>query len=668
MDAAQSAAPASTVQTDPKGTDDLGRKRRLFRAFEDNKRREIEEQKRARRYYAGVQWEDADAAKLARRGQPVIWDNKIERKINALVGVEQRMRGDPKGVARGPKDEQAADLVTACLRFVCDECHWDAMASDGAHDGLVSGIGVLWVGAGMTPGKNQVDVQLKRGQVDRFFYDPRSTLPDFSDARYMGMHLWLDVDDVKAEYPDQAGNVSELLGRDNGMTLSVQDQDRNEQWGDFERNRIRIVEMYERKPSPTGNGYAWWFTKFSGSIAFEDMWSPYLDENGVPDCPYVAWSPNVDHRGDRYGMCRNMIPLQDEVNHRRSKLLHLANTNQLQMNPGLVDDVDQTRHEMAKPDGVIVHQGEWGKNVGPTNREMDFKGHADLLLQAQSSLENMGPNPGIVGNGGGVADQSGYAINLQQNSGLNELSPIFRRLRNWKLRVYRKIWGRILHTWKGERYIRVTEDEKAPSYVRVNGISNDPMTGAAKWENPLFDLDVDVILDEGPDVIVSRQELLNTITQLGPNAMGPLGEIIVELSPVNNKEMILSKMRRLNEPPPEVAQLQKDMAYLKAEVEKANVAKMHAETENKRADTYLKMIQAMMPPQQLQSQFPIMFQDTQMQGAAPQQQPMPMQAPQQMPMPQMDQQPMEQTPDMMPGGLPISGELASGMSNGIAGQ
>ena len=649
------------------GGDELGRKRRLFRAFEENKRREIEEQKEARRYYSGRQWSDKEIAILNRRNQPVIWDNRIARKVDFLVGVEQRMRRDPKAYPRGPRDVKAADVATAALRFVCDQARWESLASDVAHDGMVSGIGVAWVGIERTP-KGEHDPKIKRGQIDRFFYDPRSTLPDFSDARYMGMHLWLDVDDVIAEYPDRETDIESLVDRDGGLSLTQLDQDRDEQWGDFERRRVRVVEMYERKPMPTIGGFAWYFCKFSGSVELEGGWSPYVDEHGIPDCPYVAWSPYVDERGDRYGVVRNMRPMQDEVNHRRSKLLHRINVRQLHMQDGMVEDVDATRHELSKPDGVVKHQGVWGQTIGLVDQSTEMRGEAELLAQAQASLENLGPNPGLIGKGGGVADQSGRAILAQRDSGMTELSPVFERLRDWKLRVYRKIWGRTRQAWTGERYIRVSEDDNAPQYLGLNTVQQDPMTGMIARDNVIAEMDVDIILDEGPDTIVMQEELMQTLSQLGEAAIGPLGKVMIELSQVNNKDKLLGMLDKIGAPPPEVMQLQQRMASLEAALKEAAVAKTHAETEAKRIESAVKLAQAMVPPQAVPQLFPMPFAD---QGGAPQGPPgpapmmppppagiMPGAGP---PLPQSGAMP-DMPLDQMPGGLPI----ADGANGGAA--
>ena len=121
----------------------LNDKRRRFRAFEQNKERELHEQQEHRRYYHAKQWTDEELRKLRNRGQPPITDNRIGRKIDFLVGVEQRMRRDPKGFPRTPKAERSADLATAGLRYICDNNRWEILTEDGTHKGLVSGIGAV---------------------------------------------------------------------------------------------------------------------------------------------------------------------------------------------------------------------------------------------------------------------------------------------------------------------------------------------------------------------------------------------------------------------------------------------------------------------------------------------------------------------------------------------
>ena len=77
---------------DKKEDPGLHRKRRWFRAYETNKRTEMEEAREARKYYHDKQWTEDEIATLKRRGQQPTVRNRTKRKIDFLVGTEQRLR------------------------------------------------------------------------------------------------------------------------------------------------------------------------------------------------------------------------------------------------------------------------------------------------------------------------------------------------------------------------------------------------------------------------------------------------------------------------------------------------------------------------------------------------------------------------------------------------
>lgn len=536
----------------------LAKKRRWFRAYEANKRDEIQEQQQADRYYHSKQWTDDEVAKLKRRGQPVITSNRVKRKIDFLVGVEQRMRRDPKAFARNPQDTQTADTATAGLRFVCDNNNWESIASCATSDGMRRGVGVCFVG--IKPKGEGYEVTVKDVEADRFFYDPRSTRPDFSDARFMGVSLWLDIDEAKEEWPE--ADFDRYMDKDGGLSTFATEEDRAEQWGDFENRRVRVVEMW------TKGREGWEYCKFCGDLYLEGGESPYIDAEGESDCPYVAWSPYIDEKGVRYGLVRDMKTIQDEVNHRRSKALHEINQRQIFLREGAVDDVDKLREEAAKTDGLIIHNGVWGEDIGFVDRTKELRGNLEMLVEAKQEIENLGPNPGLIGKGEGVQAASGRALLTQRDSGMTELQPVFDHNRHWKLRVYRKIWARIKQAWTGERWIRITDNPDAPKYIGVNQYEMDPMTGQIQGQNVIGEIDVDIILDEGPDTITVQEELFQTLAQLGEAAAGPIGMALIQLSNVANKERIIE----LLQPQPDPAQQQ-----IQEQTMRGNEAKITAE-------------------------------------------------------------------------------------------
>jgi hypothetical protein len=69
------------------------RLRRQYNDYLGAKDAETREMREARHYYHGDQWTSDEIAKLRRRKQPVVTSNRIVRKIDAVVGLVERLDG-----------------------------------------------------------------------------------------------------------------------------------------------------------------------------------------------------------------------------------------------------------------------------------------------------------------------------------------------------------------------------------------------------------------------------------------------------------------------------------------------------------------------------------------------------------------------------------------------
>ena len=101
---------------------------------------------RDRDYRDGKQWTETEEKALRNRKQPVVTFNRVQRKVNALLGLERQTRKDPRAFPRTPNDEQAAQAATDTIRYVCDDQRWDEVRSEAADNLIVEGIGIVAVG------------------------------------------------------------------------------------------------------------------------------------------------------------------------------------------------------------------------------------------------------------------------------------------------------------------------------------------------------------------------------------------------------------------------------------------------------------------------------------------------------------------------------------------
>ncbi|MFZ2769567.1 MAG: hypothetical protein WAZ50_00325, partial [Minisyncoccia bacterium] len=384
-------------------------------------------------------------------------------------------------------------------------------------------------------------------------------------------------------------------------------------WVDSRKRRLMVVEMYHREAD------GWRRCVFYSGALLEAGPSPYLDDRGRPCNPIEAQSCYTDRENNRYGMVRDMRGPQDEINKRRSKLLHLMSTRQVQESEyGSLADIDPEaiRREAARPDGVLPS----GAQIVPTTDLAS--GQASLLAEAKSEIERMGPNPAMLGRQ--AAGSSGRAQMIRQQAGLTELAILFGGIEDWQLRIYRQMWSRARQYWTGPKWVRVTDDQNTAQFIGLNQpqgpVITDPATGAPMLgedgqpvrgepvvdaegrsqfgiANEIAKLDIDIILDSVPDTANLQQEqfaLLVELARSGVDLSSPMGLILFEASSLMNKREVLDKLQgQKDDPAAQQARMtqqaiaERGMAAKITETE-ASAALKGAQAADKQLDTALK--------------------------------------------------------------------------------
>lgn len=560
--------------------------RKQYTDFLSSKSSEIEEQRLHRHYYHGDQLTAAQLQTLKERGQPATIRDKASRKINGVVGLLERMRQDPKAYPRTPKHEEGAETATGAIRYVLDANNWPALAASEARDGAINGIFGCEIDL-ITGDQGDPDVGLNEVDNDTFFYDPRSFRYDFSDARYMGVAKWVHIDVAKEMFPEKETEIDSLVSTGTGAE-TWQQRDREMKWTDSNEKRIFLVEHWHIHKGE------WMVCWYCGDTKLRSAPSPFKDEKGKTFCRYIMGSVNVDHDGDRYGYIRLLKTLIDELNALVSKRAHLINTRRIIMEEGAVADVDRLRKEAVRADGVIVRNPGKELTFDDARTMADINSINEAIAEVKTEIENFGPNPALIGQG--IENKSGRAIALLQQAGTAELGPGIISNRDWKIRVYRAVWNTIRNNWSAERWIRVTDDEGAAKFMGLNVMQVDPMTGQPKLvsvgpDGQAMDtggidtLDVDIILDEGPDTLNVMQDTFETLQALAQSGAQVPPDVLVMASnlPASEKKKILDRMEEAAKPKPfdeQVMQIKVVEAEGKARKVNAEADKIGAEAKN----------------------------------------------------------------------------------------
>lgn len=573
------------------GSPSLAKLKRYFTEARDLTQQSRTNALQAIDYYDSDQFTSADLAKLHSRHQPPIVINRVKPAINGIIGVTEKGRSDPRCWPRNPGDDDQADVATDVLRYIADFNRFKRIKQDCFLDMLVPGTMAALVGV-----DEDKQVIITQVRWEEFFHDPRSRRKDFKDARFLGIAKWMYQDDVASLYPAHEAAIEATVenGVGGGMAPDQSYQDRplgfsgsgGSPWVDLKQRRLMVVEIYYREGS-------WKRAVFTGSDILESGESPYLDHKGRPDCPIEAQSAYVKRDNARYGAAWDMIGPQDEVNKRRSKALNLLAVSRIEVrDPSAVEvDANVARQEAARPDGVLP----FGWGMSPNT--VEFQGNMDMLKEAKSEIERMGPNPAVLGRDG--QDASGRALLARQQSGLVELANLYGGMEDFELRCYRQCWARVKQFWTAPQFIRVTDDENAAKFVGLNqpvtggppSIGIDAQSGLPTlqpgilgYSNILAEMDVDIEIDTQPDTGTIQQEAFNELMHLVGASPVYQQQIslkqLVQLSPIPHKRSVLDALEKAQNDQSQARaqqqQMGQQMAAAKIQETSARAALHHA--------------------------------------------------------------------------------------------
>ena len=254
-------------------------------------------------------------------------------------------------------------------------------------------------------------------------------------------------------------------------------------------------------------------------------------------------------------MVRGLISLQDEINKRRSKALHLLSVRQVVAEQGAVQDVDKARREVARPDGYvevmpglkfeIEHGGDLA--AGPVQvaaarhgRDAAERPECGDERHRSAGTERAG-DPGTAG-GRRSAERAAGGLRCGCGRGAST----------------RVAWMAAREYWSAGKWVRVTDDlgattlgrhqpadhacmdqlaampeqQRAMVMQRMQLVPDDPrLQQVVGIENDITDLDVDITVEEGSITPTQQAEEFQTLVQLARMQPGLIpGDVLIAAS------------------------------------------------------------------------------------------------------------------------------------------
>lgn len=606
---------------------------RYERARDNGHLEYIEMAKKCDAYYQGDQWEIEDVSILDAEGRPALTVNTILPTINTVLGEQSTRRADIQFKPRRGGSEEVADTLNKLYMQIGDNNKLDWVEQQVFSDGLIM------------DGRGYFDVRIDfsdhvEGEVRITAKDPLDILID-PDAKEYDPKTWTEVFETKWMTLD---DIEELYGKDKAEDLRFISENGNSfgrdsieyeetRYGDTESaddylgsaydsdeyksvRALRVIERQHRKLTrmqcyvdpETGDSRpvpeAWndrKVKKFAKDYGLEliskmskkvrwtvtcdkvvlfDGWSPYNDFTIVPYFAYFR-------RGRPFGMVRNLLSPQEQLNKISSQELHIVNTTAnsgwMVESGSLVGMTTDDLEEHGAETGLVV---EYARGTNPPMKISPNTIPTGLDRIAQKAAANIqsisGINDSMLGTDG--AEVSGIAIQAKQNRGAIMIQVPLDNLRKTRHYLAEKILNLVQTFYTEQRIIQVT-NEADPMKPRESMVVNQ-MTPEGQIINDLTLGEYDVVVSTAParDSFdeVQFAEALN-LRQVG---VAVPDDAIIEYSHLARKGELAKRIRMMTgvEKTPEqqeaammVQQIQMQQAQLELEKLQAEVQKLGSE-------------------------------------------------------------------------------------------
>lgn len=438
-------------------------------------------------YYDNMQLTPDMVSTMKERGLAPLVRNLISPAVNLVLGIEAKAKRDWKVVAEDDSGTDVADALSAQMKVAENTSKADRACSNAYASMVKSGFGCVEVAREANPFKPPYRVAAVRRQ--EISWDMRAR-DDLSDARYLVRRRWTDEDVIKLHFPDKTDLIDNCMSRWAGWDEELQARGTYEymqpfdleqrstfedtEWRDTDRKRFCLYEVWYKvwvtgevmtfasgsvvefdknndfHVNAVANGMAtlrratfpkvrlsWWL----GPHRLADVPSPY-PHNEFPYVIFFAF--REDGSGVPYGIIRNLISPQDEVNARLSKMMWLLSGKRIIADSDALDmPLTEVAEEAARPDGIILtNPNRKNKGADAVRIETDFALSQQQFSVLQDAAQAIKDSAGIQRPMMGRSEysgQSGYALDSLVQQGETMLAEL-----NDNYRYARKQVGELL--------------------------------------------------------------------------------------------------------------------------------------------------------------------------------------------------------------------------------
>ena len=583
--------------------------------------------KRCDAFYRGEQWDAADLSTLDDQGRPALTINTILPTINTVIGEQSTRRMDVTFKPRGNGQQEIADTLTKLFLQISDNNKLDWVEAQVFSDGLIQDRGWFDVridfddhiqGEVRITSKDPLDILIDPDGKD---YDPRTWNEVFETK-------WMSLDEIEEIYGQKKADKLRItveqgsaLGTDSieyeetryGDTYSGVEYQQGNTTNPEENRALRSVRVIERQyyrlkecmfyvDRFTGDmrqvPYGWTkkkreqfadeyeldiieklvrkvrWTVTADLIVLHDDWSPYDHFTLVPYFPF--W-----RRGRPFGMVRNLISPQEQLNKISSQELHIVNTT---ANSGWIVesgslsgmDADDLEEHGAET-GLVL---EFNRGFNPPAKIPPNQIPTGLDRISQKAAVNIKQISGISDSmlGTDSPEVSGVAIQAKQNRGAMMIQVPLDNLAKSRQYLAEKILNLVQAYYTEERVVQIVNE--ADPMKGSDPMVLNQMTPEGEIINDLTVGEYDVVISSSPARDNFDEMQFAEALQLRQVGVPIPNDVVVDFSHLARKGEIAQRIRAMegtNPPSEQEAQMMQFQMEAQIRTIQLEIAKLEAE-------------------------------------------------------------------------------------------
>jgi len=597
----------------------------------------IETAKKCDAFYRGNQWDPADVATLDDEGRPALTINTILPTVNTVLGEQSTRRADVNFKPVGNGTQEIANVLNKLYLQIADNNKLDWLEGTVFADGLIQDRGYFDVRIDFTD-HIQGEVRISTKDPLDILIDPDAKEYDPKTWNEIFETKWMSLDEIEEQYGQEkadklrvAAEYGNTMGQDSveyeetryGDTYTGVEYNQGNTTNPEENRQVRAIRVIERqyyqlkectyyvdrvtgdmrqvpgnwgkrKMQKFADDYGLdvltrqdrkvrWTVTADKCVLFDD-WSPYECFTIVPYFPY--W-----RRGRPFGMVRNLISPQEQLNKISSQELHIVNTT---ANSGWIVETGSLQgmtaddlEEHGAETGLVL---EYNRGSSPPAKIPPNQIPTGLDRISQKAAANIKQISGISDAmlGTDSPEVSGVAIQAKQNRGALMIQVPLDNLQKTRQYLAEHILRLVQAYYTEERLIQITDESdpmKSQVPLRLNVV-----TPEGQIINDLTLGEYSVVIGTMPtrdnyDEVQFAEAI--SLRQVGV----PIpDDLIVDYSHLAKKGEVAQRIRQMQGMEPmteEEAQIAAFQAEAQIQKIQLEIAKMEAEVANLQAQATL---------------------------------------------------------------------------------